>query len=449
MALDKLRAGFQDRGLKGSLVRSGMGSIFLRVLVFTLSLLMTVVLARALGAKGYGVYSFAMALVTLLAIPAQVGLPAIIVRETARAEANDRWGLIRGLWRWSGKLVLGLSASLVVLAFFIAWLGREAHDSLQLQTFYAALPLIPLMALGNVRGAALRGLRHVIKGQLPESVLRPGFLIVMILLVYVLLAETVTPIEAMMLHTAAAALAFIVGAYMLRRARPDGLIQNPTPEYQAKYWRRSILPLSMIAGANVINSQADIVMLGWMTSSEDVGIYRVVAASVLVINFGKLAIVSVVSPYFARMYAKSELQSLHALVTKSNQVVFLLSLPAFLVFLLSGEAMLGLVFGEEFTAGYIPLAILSLGYVFGTTIGSVSVLLNMTGHEKYTAMSVGISAVLNIALNLLLIPVWGIAGAATAMAVSMVISNSILWVIVVKQLGIKSGIFGSLSRAKQ
>jgi len=185
-----------------------------------------------------------------------------------------------------------------------------------------------------------------------------------------------------------------------------------------------------------------------MTSSEDVGIYRVVAASVLMINFGKQAIVSVVSPFFSRMYAKSEMQSLQALVTKSNQVVFLLSLPAFLVFLLAGEAMLGLIFGEEFSAGYVPLVILSLGYVFGMTIGSVSALLNMTGHEKYTAISVGMSAVLNIVLNLLLIPVWGIAGAATAMAVSMVISNSMLWVIAVRQLGIKSGIFGSLSRAK-
>jgi len=445
---NKVCASFQGRGLKASLLRSGSGSILLRVLVFALSLLMTVVLARALGAKGYGVYAYAMAIVTLLAIPAQVGLPTIIVRETARAEANDRWGLIRGLWGWSGKLVLALSAVLVVIAFFVAWLGRESHDSLQLQTFYAALPLIPLMALGSVRGAALRGLRHVIKGQLPESVLRPSFLIVMILFVYVLLAESVTPKEAMMLHSAAAALAFIVGAYMLRRARPDGLIQNPAPEYEAKYWRRSILPLSMIGGANVINAQADIVMLGWMTSSEDVGIYRVVAASVLMINFGKQAIVSVVSPFFSRMYAKSEMQSLQALVTKSNQVVFLLSLPAFLVFLLAGEAMLGLIFGEEFSAGYVPLVILSLGYVFGMTIGSVSALLNMTGHEKYTAISVGMSAVLNIVLNLLLIPVWGIAGAATAMAVSMVISNSMLWVIAVRQLGIKSGIFGSLSRAK-
>jgi di/tricarboxylate transporter len=207
---NKVCASFQGRGLKASLLRSGSGSILLRVLVFALSLLMTVVLARALGAKGYGVYAYAMAIVTLLAIPAQVGLPTIIVRETARAEANDRWGLIRGLWGWSGKLVLALSAVLVVIAFFVAWLGRESHDSLQLQTFYAALPLIPLMALGSVRGAALRGLRHVIKGQLPESVLRPSFLIVMILFVYVLLAESVTPKEAMMLHSAAAALAFPV-----------------------------------------------------------------------------------------------------------------------------------------------------------------------------------------------------------------------------------------------
>lgn len=446
MTLTKKQTNLRGGGLKAVLLRGGISSIFLRILINILSLSMAVILARTLGASGYGIYAYAMAVATLLAIPAQVGLPTIVVRETARAEASENWGMIRGLWQWANKIVILVSLLLILLAALVFLGTAEHYSESQLVTLYLSLALVPLMALGNLRGAALRGLRRVIQGQLPESVFRPFFLVMFIVATHWYAKESLTPQIAMVQHGLAAVLAFMLGAVMLHFARPAKLKEGPVPQFDRGAWKKSILPLSMIAGANVINAQADIIMLGWFVSDSEVGVYRVVASSVLLINFGKQAIVSVITPHFARLYSRGEMGKLQKLVTRSNQAIFAFSLPAFIVFLFYGDRLLGLAFGSEFVGGYYALCIMSFGYLIGMAFGSVAALLNMAGFERYTASGVAISAVLNIILNALLIPKWGIEGAASAMTLSMAFSSLFLWFSARKKVGISSGFIGGLCK---
>ncbi|WP_051021862.1 hypothetical protein [Thioflavicoccus mobilis] len=92
----------------------------------------------------------------------------------------------------------------------------------------------------NLRGAALRGLRHVVAGQLPETVSRPGLLIALCLIVLLALpAQTLTAATAMGLHALAAAIASGLGAWLLWRARPIELAGRPAPVYAPRYWTAS------------------------------------------------------------------------------------------------------------------------------------------------------------------------------------------------------------------
>ena len=85
--------------------KTGLASMALMVGSTLLTALVAVFLARLLGPAGYGVYAFAFSLITVLAIPSQLGLPQLVVRETARSQVNGDWGLMRGLWRWSSLSV--------------------------------------------------------------------------------------------------------------------------------------------------------------------------------------------------------------------------------------------------------------------------------------------------------------------------------------------------------
>jgi len=100
--------------------------------------------------------------------------------------------------------------------------------------------------------------------------------------------------------------------------------------------------------------------------------------------------------------------------------------PVTLVFVLFGERFLALAFGPGYAGGHTTLAILALGQLVNAGMGSVGVLLNMTGHERDTLRGVAIAAVANVVLGLVLIPLFGLEGAATATAVTLIIWNLLL-----------------------
>jgi O-antigen/teichoic acid export membrane protein len=76
---------------------------------------------------------------------------------------------------------------------------------------------------------------------------------------------------------------------------------------------------------------------------------------------------------------------------------------------------------------YVPLVILCVGQLVNASMGSVASVLNMTGHERETTKSVLVGAFVNVTLNLALVPVWGMIGAAIATACTLVVWNVIMW----------------------
>ncbi len=83
--------------LSSRLVRTGVGTALARAIGLALSLALSVFLARVLGAEKLGHYSLAFAAICLLGIPIQMGLPALVLRETARAGAVEDWPHVRGI----------------------------------------------------------------------------------------------------------------------------------------------------------------------------------------------------------------------------------------------------------------------------------------------------------------------------------------------------------------
>jgi O-antigen/teichoic acid export membrane protein len=98
--------------------------------------------------------------------------------------------------------------------------------------------------------------------------------------------------------------------------------------------------------------------------------------------------------------------------------MFLTAISAGLFFLLLGRPALSFIFGPEFGAAYLPLLILCAGQLVNAATGCAILLLNMTGNERYPLLATMVAAFLNVMLNLLLIPPYGIHGAAIATASS-------------------------------
>ena len=431
----------RGNGAGSQLARNGIGSLALKVSDTLFSFLVAVTLARALGADGYGDYSYVYALVSVLAIPAQFGLPNLLVRETAKALAKQEWGLIQGVWRWAGKMTSLLAVILILGTGAVAIVWGKSFNPGQLSAMFWGLILMPLIAFGELRGAALRGLHRVVEGQIPEQAILPGLFFTFVLAAAIVFPKLdMTPATAMALQVAAAGIAFAIGAWLLWRATPTE-VRDASPLYEGRAWLASTLPLAFIGGMQLINRRLSILILGIFVDSSQVGIFRVADQMALLINVGLQAMNLAIAPQFAHLYAIGNKERLQKLVTASSRIVFFLTFIVVTFLMLFGKPFLRIVFGEEFAPAYVPLVILAIGQLVNALTGSVAVLLNMTGHEQATAQGMTISAIANVVLNLILVPLWGSNGAALASAVTFTTWNIILWIAVHKKLQINSMAF--------
>lgn len=434
--------GRADKGaLHSYLIRGSAGSLILRITGTGLVFINSIVLARLLGVTEFGIYTYVITWMTVLAIPAVFGLDKMLIRNLATYEATSDWGLMHGQLRWSIRFCLVLGVILALSAAAMAWVFVSPTDA-TLLAFWVGVILIPIMALTIVRQGALQGLRHVVQGQFPETVIRPVLIITFIGgATWVLGRAPVAPL-AIGIYVAASAIALMIGGILLTRNIPT-VVKTTSPEYRRREWITSALPFITMSGLNIISTRLGILLLGAMLSPEAVGIYAVANRITDLIAFVLTAANTTLSPTFAQLYAKQDMQQLQRIVTKSVRIVTLLTLPIVSVIMLTGHWLL-LLFGEAFTRGYTVLFILCIGQVINVMAGSVGHLLIMTNHANDAAVAIAINLLINVVLILFLIPRLGLEGAAIAVTIGMVAWNVFMAVRVYQRIGIHATVFGKL-----
>ncbi len=430
---------WQGEGLAAQLLRGGAGSLLARVSEVVLGLVIAVLLARLLGPAGYGVYAFVFALMSLVSMPTRAGLPPLVVRETARGQRTGDWSAVRGIWRWANGVTLLLSLLIAAGGALGLWLGWAQGEDLR-ETLVWGLGLVPLLALVAVRSASLGGLRHVLAGVFPEQVLRPALLAVVLLVLLMWHGMEVSPADAMGVTFGATLVAFVVGAWLLHRYRPPE-VATARPHYQHVAWLSAAWPMALTQGFQQINRHADVLLLGLLAATVDVGVYRVAAQGALLVSLGLTALNMVVAPFAARLHIEEERQKLQKLVRRTAQAALVFAVPATLLFVVFGEWLLVTLFGDEFRGAYEPLMVLAVGQLVSAWFGPNGMLLTMTRHEREVTRAVAVAAVLNVVLNLLLIPAVGVVGAAIATSVSLVFWNVWLWVVARRRLGVRCSAF--------
>lgn len=410
---DAVSAFRSGKGLKGQLLRGGVGSLAVKLGSTLLNVLLAVVLARTLGAEGFGIYSFVFALITILAIPAQMGLPNLVVRETAKAQANGDWALIKGLWRWSTLMALAMSLALMAIGALAAWLFASRLPDGGLAVFYWGLVLVPLVALGNLRGAALRGLRHVVKGQLPEFILRPAFLILLVLGAHFgLSAQALTASDAMMLHALASLGAFGIGAWLLLRARPIQFKHQLGRTAHSTLWLASAVPLGLLEGMQLLGNSLDIIILGIFVSAPETGVYKVAAQLSPLVTLPITALNLAISPHISKLLTEDNRKDTQTILKYVSMFSASIGLVSMIVMILFGHQAIEILFGEEYHNAYIPMIILVSGQMLIALMGAVVTVTMMAGYEKLAATYMIIGVFGTLIFQIILIPLFGAIGAA-------------------------------------
>ena len=423
-----------------SLRRAAGGTLLLRIFSRGAALVITMLLARALGANGFGIYGNAMAWLKVLTVPATFGFSNLIVREVAKHLAAQEWGRMRGLLSWTNRFTLLSSMGLAFVGGVTAtWIWGGPEPMMARAVILTLALLLPLTALTTMRQAAMRGLHDAIRGQAPELLLRPLLLLALIAGAWAMRGG-LTAVDAILLHVIAAALAFAWGHRILQRALPERLA-SATPVIESRLWLAGALPLMALTGMQVVTTQSAIVVLGIVRDANEVGIYTAASRGADLIVFVLGAVNTAIAPTIARLHSTGQLDRLQLLVTRSSRKVVLATAPiAIGLFLFAGPFLA--LFGPEFATGEPVLRILTVGRIVAASMGAVGLMLVMADAERAAMKGIAVGALATILLSIAFIPLWGAVGAATAQAVGIALWNVLLATIAYRKLGIHSTAFG-------
>jgi len=436
--------------LRAHLIKGAAGSFVLQVGFAVLAFLNAIILARVLGAQGYGAFANAMAWIGILTIPATFGFDILLVRDVAIYHAQYEWALLNGLLRFSNSFVLLLSVLLALVAAGIT--GTIFSSSIQATlrlTLWFAMPLIPLFALSSLSQSTLRGLEFVFRAQLPDKIIRPGFLMVGIVVIQMYWPEHLNAPVAMAVNVGAGILALGACILWLKRLLPFE-VKRVKAEYEPGPWLKSAFPMLISNGMQIILGQTDIVMLGMMCGAEDVGLYAVAQRVAILLLYVTMASNMILAPVMSRLYADKEKARLQRILTRAIRISFFSILPFALFFIFLGNIVLT-VFGDSFVNAHSALAILSFGRLVDVFVGggTGAIMLIAAGEERIVAHIFVYIVCINVILNFLLIPPYGIFGAALASVISLVVSKIMLVVNSAKKTGIYVTVLGAKNNATQ
>ena len=414
--------------------RNVAGSLALKIASVGLSFLTSILLVRLLGRVEYGYFVYSIAWMQLLVTFSLLGFDKLLVRLVSTYKTRKSWGLMRGLIRRSNQIILVIAVGIAAIAAGISWWRFSGSDMQMVNSLSIAMLSLPLAALMRLRLAIMQGLHKVFLGQLPESALRP------VLFIGLISRDNLNAPYILLLFLLSLSVALFVGILMLIKALPES-VNSAVSTNETNSWIKEAFPLLLVSGFAMLHAQAEVLILVSIEGPDSLAGYHVAKRISQFIPLVFISVNLVLSPAVASLYAKKEMERLQRLVTNNARFVLLLALPVALVFIFYGRLFL-LLFGPEFTDGAPILTLLATGQLLNILLGSVGLLLIMTGHSGDAVAGIGASAILNILLSFILIPVMGNMGAAVASTSSLMAGNLFLSFRVWKRLGLHATALG-------
>lgn len=402
------------------IAKGGGISLFGRVIGKVIKFGFQVFLTRILGASIYGIYALGHNIFSISQTFSRLGLNNGVVRFGSIYEGDGDKSRLKGTI--IGSLLITFLFSVLIAAIlysFKGFIAQNLFDKPSLIPVIGAFSLsLPFYAFMVVAAFSARIFRQMLYDVGLRLIIHPLTLMISAVVTFLLGFGLIGVVFGFF---ASSLLSALVGCYLLWRLFPE-LLSGLKPKFDIK----KLLGYSVIvllSGMSVILlSRADRVMLGAFTVASDVGVYNAAA-----IMAGQLVIFlesfnAIFSPMIANLYDKGKINTLNNSLKLTTKWIFTFTFPIFLTFLLFSKQIMGL-YGDEFVVGWPVLVGLASAQLINASVGPVGFILTMTENEKLELANNLIMGGLNIILNFLLIPRFGILGAVVATGFSISLVN--------------------------
>lgn len=370
--------------------------------------------ARILGTADWGVFSYAVTLSGFFTLFIDPGVNAILMREVPKAEEKEKMTML------STTLVIKLTL-IVVSAFFVIFLAPSFST---LPGAKALLPIVVLIFIfDTLREFFSAFIRAMEKMEWETGI----FLLTnasIVIAGFIFLALSPTARSFAWAYAAGTAIGAITAMFVLRR-----YLKNIFSFFSLRLIKpiiTSAWPFAITGALGVLLTNTDILIISWMRTASDVGIYSAAIRIVQVLYIVPVVFQYSTLPLFARLAHRDD-QKFRAGFENIVGLVFLASVPLALGGAILGTQIMAFVFGTAYAAGGLSFKILMITMLVDFPATIISTAIFTYGRQKGLIITSLIGGISNVVFDLLLIPRFGIAGSAVATLLAQTASNWYLW----------------------
>jgi O-antigen/teichoic acid export membrane protein len=426
---DPAAAAAEDAGSSKAVRSQIRGSSLLlvgRAISMAVNFVVQILIVRYLTKTDYGAFAYALSLVDVGQMVATFGLDRSVTRFVPIDDENRRYDRMFGTLIFCLSVVggLGLAVVLVVIgiqAVLPGGLAGDAHAALLLSIL---ILLAPIQAFDSLMTGVLSVFASPRSIFVRRFVVAPGLKLVVVLLL--VLGQAGVDFLAWG-YVVAGALGVAVYVVLIGRLfQRRGLWQYLKPRgltFPVREMLSFTVPLLTTDLVYVVLNASDAVLLEWFRGTADVAAFRVVipAAGLNQLVFSSFTLLFV--PAASRLFARRDEAGVRELYWQTAIWMSVISFPLFAATFSLADTVTRTLYGERYADSAPYLAMLSFAYYFNTVLGFNGVTLRVFGAVRSVVAINLAAAVMNVVLNLALIPLLGPLGAAIGTSTALVLHN--------------------------
>ncbi|MBU0527236.1 flippase [Candidatus Micrarchaeota archaeon] len=394
------------------------GNLLLKLVSFFYA----IVIARLVSQDDIGIFYLTLGILQIISMFSYLGLPFSLQRYVPFYESRKELG--------KAKYLLKLSYLIVILAsiFFIAglwisadFIGELYQNALLAESIRLFSVYLFLYGVSVVQITYLQGRTAIRSMQLAYNVQNVSKLLLTILFFYLMGPSVFTLIYAFL---ASFAISDLVSLFLLYRRSRD--LPKASQPISNKELFREVMPLglivSVIASITVFVQAADKILLGYLlpNSMDIVGVYGIATAFSMLLFVFPSAIGMIFLPIISRLVGKNDLSQIRATTETAMRWAFLISIPVAIIIISFSEGMLGIFYGEPYRVAAVAMAIFTLAVLVKSFSLMLSLALAAMRKIQLELKITLILGIVNVIFNVLLIPSYGMEGAAIASLIAFI-----------------------------
>jgi O-antigen/teichoic acid export membrane protein len=449
----KFNKKFKDEDFS-EILKKGSGAFGISIVGRFIGYLLLMVIGWIYGQEAMGVYTVGLSILSIVGIFGRFGVDMALSRFVAQYGSIGRWDLVQHTYRKALIIIIPLgiflsAATYFILPYYTDNLFDPADADFDRYTFYMQLfaASIIFYVLGGLSEECIKGLKKTAQYNWIAHVVNQ-LVAILFLLIFGLFSKDQLWVN----------LSYCLGifvAFLIAQLYWLHYLKNPEiagTEFKSRKDKKGKNKALQVEGANkivapeepittaellkvsapmmsakyltMIYTWLDILILAWYAAETKVAIYRVATRLTSLATIPLISINSIAGPKFAEAYGKNDQKQLKNSVKQSTRLVFWSCIPILAIFLIFPKFSMW-TFGKDFTGteAVLVFVIVTLGQAANVLTGPVTVLLNMTGRQKITMYYAFATVIIDVSLNLILIPLYGIIGAAIATSVARTVLN--------------------------